>query len=74
LGTKTKQAPPKAAEVVADTQYDEKKITKMKEHIHKQIYKNKNSSSLKNLAAAAFKNTGREFGEESLRDVKLLIQ
>jgi hypothetical protein len=74
LGTKTKQAPTKAPELVADTQYDEKKLTKMKERIHKQIYKNKNSSSLKNIAAAAFKNSSKEFGEESFRDVKLLIQ
>jgi hypothetical protein len=62
LGTKTKQAPHKAAEVMADTQCDEKKLTKMKKRLLKQIYKNENSSSLKNLAAAAFKNSGREFG------------
>ena len=71
LATKTKQAPPKAAEVVVDTQYDDKKLTKMKEHINKQLYKNKNSSSLKNLAAGAYKSSGKELGEESLRDVKL---
>ena len=74
LGTKTKQAPPKAAEVVVDTQYDDKKLTKMKEHINKQLYKNKNSSSLKNLPASALKSSGKEFGEEILRDLKLKIQ
>ena len=74
MGTKTKHAPAKAAEVVVDTHYDDKKLTKMKEHINKQLYKNKNSSSLKNLAAGAFKSSGKEFGEEILREVKLKIQ
>jgi hypothetical protein len=74
LGTKTKQAPAKAAEVVVDTQYDDKKLTKMREHINKQLYKNKNSSSLKNLPASTFKVCGKEFGEESVRDFKLMIQ